>query len=51
MEPAHSDLLAFSPNVTPRSEGSALRDLHLLNVTRETLYPSVDEAASAVTQQ
>ena len=30
---------------------SALRDLRLLNVTRETLFPSVDEAASAVTQQ
>ena len=30
---------------------SALRELHLLNVTRETLFPSVDEAASAVTQQ
>ena len=30
---------------------STLRDLHLMNVTRETLFPSVDEAASAVTQQ
>ena len=30
---------------------SALRDLRLLNVTRETLFPSVDEAATAVTQQ
>ena len=30
---------------------SALRDLLLLNVTRETFFPSVDEAASAVTQQ
>ena len=30
---------------------SALRELSLLNVTRETLFPSVDEAASAVTQQ
>ena len=28
-----------------------LRDLRLLNVSRETLFPSVDEAASAVTQQ
>ena len=30
---------------------STLRDLRLMNVTRETLFPSVDEAASAVTQQ
>ena len=30
---------------------SALRDLRLLDLTRETLFPSVDEAASAVTQQ
>ena len=30
---------------------SALRELRLLNVTRETLFPSVDEAASTVTQQ
>ena len=30
---------------------STLRDLSLLGVTRETLFPSVDEAASAVTQQ
>ena len=30
---------------------STLRDLRLLNVTRETLFPSVDEAANAVTQQ
>ena len=30
---------------------SVLSDLHLLNVTRETLFPSVDETASAVTQQ
>ena len=30
---------------------TALRDLRLLNVTRETLFPSVDEAARAVTQQ
>ena len=28
-----------------------LGDLRLLNVTRETLFPSVDETASAVTQQ
>ena len=28
-----------------------LDDLRLLNVTRESLFPSVDEAASAVTQQ
>ena len=30
---------------------SVLADLRLLNVTREVLFPSVDEAASAVTQQ
>ena len=30
---------------------AALRELRFLNVTRETLFPSVDEAASAVTQQ
>ncbi len=30
---------------------SVLGDLRLLNVTRETLWPSVDEAARAVTQQ
>ena len=30
---------------------SVLDDLRLLNVTRESLFPSVDEAASAVTQQ
>ena len=28
-----------------------LQDLQLLNVTRETLLPSIDEAASAITQQ
>ena len=28
-----------------------LENLRLLNVTRETLFPSIDEAASAITQQ
>ena len=36
----------------PRAKKEALlEDLRLLNVTQETLFPSVDEAASAITQQ
>ena len=38
-------------NVPPKQKDSVLGDLRLLNVTRETLWPSVDEAARAVTQQ
>ena len=33
------------------SKRSILRDLNLLNVTRETLLPSVDESSDAVTQR
>ena len=41
----------FLLNLPQAQKDSVLADLRLLNVTREVLYPSVDEAASAVTQQ
>ena len=41
----------FLLNLPQAQKESLLDDLRLLNVTREVLYPSVDEAASAVTQQ
>ena len=41
----------FLLNLPQTQKESVLADLRLLNVTREVLYPSVDEAASAVTQQ
>ena len=33
------------------SKGEILKELELLRVTRETLYPSLDETAKAVTQR
>ena len=41
----------FVLNLPQTQKESVLADLRLLNVTREVLYPSVDEAASAVTEQ
>ena len=45
--PTYSHSLLTVPQAQKQS---VLDDLLLLNVTRETLFPSVDEAASAVTQ-
>ena len=50
----NQDIPIYSHSLLTLPQGqkdSVLRDLRLLNVTRETLFPSVDEAASAVTQQ
>jgi len=48
----HIPIYSHSLLTIPKGQKeSALRDLRLLNVTRETLFPSVDEAARAVTQQ
>ena len=48
----HIPIYSHSLLTLPQAQkGSVLDDLRLLNVTRETLLPSVDEAASAVTQQ
>ena len=41
----------FILNLPQAQKESVLADLRLLNVTREVLFPSVDEAASAVTEQ
>ena len=46
--PTYSHFLLTLPQA---QKESVLDDLRLLNVTREVLYPSIDEAASAVTQQ
>ena len=46
--PIYSHFLLALPHA---QKELVLRDLRLLNVSRETLFPSVDEAASAVTQQ
>ena len=45
--PIYSHFLLTLPQA---QKESVLGDLRLLNVSRETLFPSVDEAASAVTQ-
>ena len=45
--PIYSHFLLTLPK---NQKESVLGDLRLLNVSRETLYPSVDEAANAVTQ-
>ena len=48
----HIPIYSHSVLIVPRDhKESALSELRLLNVTRETLFPSVDEAASAVMQR
>ena len=48
----HIPIYSHSILILPRGhKESALSELRLLNVTRETLFPSVDEAASAVMQR
>ena len=37
--------------VPKRAKRKALDELRLLNITRETLYPGLDEAAQAVTRK
>ena len=44
----YSHFVMAVPNA---NKGELLQDLQLLNVTMETLSPSVDESASAITQQ
>ena len=41
----------FVLNVPRAKKEALLEDLRLLNVTRETLFPSVDEAATAITKR
>ena len=41
----------FSLTLPTSQKRTVLDDLRLLNVTRETLFPSVDEAANAITTQ
>ena len=43
--------LHYQLEVPKERKSQMLQDLQLLNVTRETLLPSIDEAASAITQQ
>ena len=38
-------------SVPPERKGHILRELSLLHITRETLFPSLDEAAKAITQE
>ena len=48
----HTPIYSHSVLILPQAhKESALSELRLLNVTRETLFPSVDETASAVTRQ
>ena len=48
----HSPIYSHTLLKLPQDQKeSVFGDLRLLNVTRETLWPSVDEAARAVTQQ
>ena len=47
----NTPIYSYEALVVPQvSKKSMLKDLSLLNVRRETLFPSVDETAKAVTQ-
>ena len=39
----------YTPTIPAESKATILRDLQLLNITRETLFPGLDESARAVT--
>ena len=40
----------YTPTVPADSKGTIVRELRLLNITRETLFPGLDESARAVTE-
>ena len=40
----------YTPTIPPSSKEGILRELGLLNITRETLFPGLDESARAITE-
>ena len=40
----------YTPTISWNHKRSMLRELRLLNITRETLYPGLDESAKAITE-
>ena len=40
----------YTSTISTESKASILRELQLLNITRETLFPGLDESASAITE-